>query len=84
MLFTAFQIISQIVKSNHGLKIAVLFTLWASLSATPQQAGKAEGAASPEPVRPPKAGKPQAHCQGFAVGYYSFTLDALDLPEGGI
>ncbi len=27
MLFTAFQIISQIVKSNHGLKIAVLFTL---------------------------------------------------------
>ncbi len=27
MLFTAFQIISQIVKSNHGVKIAVLFTL---------------------------------------------------------
>jgi hypothetical protein len=27
MLFSAFQIISQIVKSNHGLKIAVLFTL---------------------------------------------------------
>ncbi len=22
---------------------------------------------------------PQAHCQGFAVAYYSFTLDAVDL-----
>ncbi len=65
MLFTAFQIILQIVKSNHGLKIAVLFTLRESHATR-------------------TAGKPRAphllRCQGLAVGYYSFTLDALDLP----
>ncbi len=63
MLFTAFQIISQIVKSNHGLKIAVLFTLRES------RGRRISGACAP-----------QAHCQGLAVGYYSFTFDALDLP----
>jgi hypothetical protein len=58
MLFSAFQIISQIVKSNHGLKIAVLFTLRESRGRRISCVVKGSG---------------------FAVGYYSFTLDALDL-----
>ncbi|MGD8448017.1 MAG: hypothetical protein PVF36_02210 [Desulfobacterales bacterium] len=44
----------------------MLFTLWASLSATTQQVGKAGGLQ----IR---------RCQGFAVVYYGFTLGALAL-----
>jgi hypothetical protein len=58
--------ISPLVNSKDGVDFAMLFTLWASLSATTQQVGKAGG----------------LHilcCQGFAVADYSFTLDALAL-----
>jgi hypothetical protein len=48
----------------------MLFTLWASLSATPQQVGK--------------AGELQILCcQVFEVNVYIFTLDALALKPSG-
>jgi len=51
------------VNSKDGVDFAMLFTLWASLSATTQQVGKAGGLQI-------------LRCQGIAVGNYSFTLDA--------
>jgi len=58
--------ISPLVKSKAGIDFAMLFTLWASLSATTQQVGKAGGLQI-------------LRCQGIAVGNYSFTLDAWTL-----
>jgi hypothetical protein len=54
---------SPMVDSKVGIDFATLFTLWASLSASTQQVGKAGGLQI-------------LCCQGIAVAYYSFTLDA--------
>ena len=54
---------SPLVNSKDVVDFVMLFTLWASLSATTQQVGK--------------AGRLQILCcQGIAVTYYSFTLEA--------
>jgi hypothetical protein len=55
--------ISPMVNSKVGFDFGMLFTLWASLSATTQQVGKAGGLQI-------------LCCQGIAVADYSFTLDA--------
>ena len=55
--------ISLFVNSKDGVDFAMLFTLWASLSATPQQVGKAGGLQI-------------LCCQGFDANDYNFTLDA--------
>ena len=58
--------ISPFVYSKDWIEFALLFTLWSSLSATTQQVGKAGGLQI-------------LRCQGIAVAYYGFTLDALTL-----
>jgi len=58
------------MSKNHS----ILFTLWASLSATTQQVGKAD-------VYPPEifGGIPHLpRCQGLAVVYYGFALGRLE------
>jgi len=56
--------ISPLVDSKDGVEFAMLFTLWSSLSASPQQVGKAEGLQI-------------LCCQGFAVAEYSLTSAEL-------
>ena len=77
--------------SPFCLPFGLRFQLRPNKPGKPSRGGQADDTPSPEPVRPPKAGKPQAHCQGLAVGYYGLTsaelsrsppLDALDLPAG--
>ena len=60
--------IPQLVNSKDGVDFAMLFPLWASLSATTQHVGKAGGLQI-------------LRCQGIAVGYYGFTLDAPALRD---
>jgi hypothetical protein len=55
--------ISHLVNSKDGVDFAMLFTLWASLSASTQHVGKAGGLQT-------------LCCQGIEVADYSFTLDA--------
>jgi len=55
-----------VVNSKDDVEFALLFTLWASLSATTQQVGKTGGLQI-------------LRCQGIAVVKYSFTLDAWTL-----
>ncbi len=52
--------------SKDGADFAMLFTLWSSLSATPQHVGKAGGLQI-------------LCCKGIKVNDYNFTLDALAL-----
>ena len=56
---------------KDGVDFALLFTLWASLSATTQQVGNAGGFQI-------------LRCQGFEVKYYDVTLDALTLKPSDV